>query len=519
MLDYFPKYVAEVRDYAIDLSRWLRRGETVTGARAAASPGTLTIAAVTFTPSMVTVRCANGAGGQTRHTVVAQIETSTGQVKSVPFGIVSLDDGLPTGGLPALSVTGGLVTGPSIPDSDPAISVPDITVTAMIAAPPPFVFNALKTSGAAIVDAVTGDTVVLKSVNWAGAEADNYVPDGMWQVSYRDLIDQVAAWGFNCIRFPFSGDTFRQSAPTAGAINVAAKGKGTGAFDNLDFTTNRDQTSPIFKDVHGVFDTLIAYCAVKGIRVVLDHHRRATGSGGTDGAPTDASYTQDDWQATWTGLAQHYSAANGFANVCGADLHNEPYQLTWPDWIAACNGVIAAIQAVNADWLIFVEGVGAYDNVTTWWGGQLQGVATAQPTMAVAGKLVYSPHEYGQSVGAQAWLQTTAQTVASYPDNLAAVWYSFWGFIVKNGTAPLWIGEFGGKFGVDGSGAADATQVNATFEQQWVQALVAYVKAAGISFSYWDLNPNSGDTGGLLQDDWVTPQAAKLSLIAPLLTS
>jgi endoglucanase len=38
-----------------------------------------------------------------------------------------------------------------------------------------------------------------------------------------------------------------------------------------------------------------------------------------------------------------------------------------------------------------------------------------------------------------------------------------------------------------------------------------------MSFAYWSFNPNSGITGGLVQADWRTPEAAKLAALAPLL--
>ena len=38
-----------------------------------------------------------------------------------------------------------------------------------------------------------------------------------------------------------------------------------------------------------------------------------------------------------------------------------------------------------------------------------------------------------------------------------------------------------------------------------------------MSFAYWSFNPNSGDTGGLVTDDWVTPQRDKLEALRPLL--
>jgi endoglucanase len=34
---------------------------------------------------------------------------------------------------------------------------------------------------------------------------------------------------------------------------------------------------------------------------------------------------------------------------------------------------------------------------------------------------------------------------------------------------------------------------------------------------YWSWNPNSSDTGGLLEDDWLTVVESKRKLLAPLL--
>jgi len=66
------------------------------------------------------------------------------------------------------------------------------------------------------------------------------------------------------------------------------------------------------------------------------------------------------------------------------------------------------------------------------------------------------------------------------------------------------VGEFG-------------TRLETTSDQQWLDTLVSYLGTTGMSFAYWSFNPNSGDTGGLVMDDWTTPQAAKLAALAPLL--
>ena len=39
----------------------------------------------------------------------------------------------------------------------------------------------------------------------------------------------------------------------------------------------------------------------------------------------------------------------------------------------------------------------------------------------------------------------------------------------------------------------------------------------GISWAWWSWNPNSGDTGGILGDDWTTVDQAKIAALRPLL--
>ena len=39
----------------------------------------------------------------------------------------------------------------------------------------------------------------------------------------------------------------------------------------------------------------------------------------------------------------------------------------------------------------------------------------------------------------------------------------------------------------------------------------------GLHHTFWCLNPNSGDTGGLLNDDWATWDETKYALLKPAL--
>jgi hypothetical protein len=43
-----------------------------------------------------------------------------------------------------------------------------------------------------------------------------------------------------------------------------------------------------------------------------------------------------------------------------------------------------------------------------------------------------------------------------------------------------------------------------------------YIHENEISFTYWCLNPNSGDTGGLLLDNWRSLHRAKTTVLRPL---
>ena len=195
--------------------------------------------------------------------------------------------------------------------------------------------------------------------------------------------------------------------------------------------------------------------------------------------------------------------------VVGADLDNEPHTpACWGcgqstiDWQQAAQRAGNAILTVNSHWLIFVEGVNCYGvggstqasaASCAWWGENLQGVKASPVRLNVAGRLVYSIHDYPASVGSQPWFQS-----ATYPQNLQQIWDTNWGYIQREGIAPVWVGEFGSRL---------QTQA----DQQWFDALIGYLGRGvhGYSWTFWSWNPDSGDTGGILQDDWLTVNQQK----------
>jgi endoglucanase len=115
----------------------------------------------------------------------------------------------------------------------------------------------------------------------------------------------------------------------------------------------------------------------------------------------------------------------------------------------------------------------------------------------VKNQLVYSAHDYGPEVYNQSWFQAK-----DFPMNMPALWEKQWGYIQQLKQTPVLMGEFG------------AQKVDGTVEGVWLRALIEFLKVNGMSYTYWCWNPDSGDTGGILNPDWKTVDTAKLDVLS-----
>jgi chitinase len=350
----------------------------------------------------------------------------------------------------------------------------------------------LSTSGNQIVDE-TGEAVRITGVNWFGMESSTFTPHGLWARNWQDMMEEMAEVGFNTIRLPFSLEAFQPGKVANG----------------IDFSKNPDLVglTPI-----QILDRIVDKAGELGMRIILDNHRSAAGAGPNgNGQWIDSGYTEQQWIDTWKMLAGRYA---GDPTVIGADLANEPHAATWSAWSAAAERAGNAIHTVNPDWLIFVEGVGSFEGSSYWWGGNLKGVATDPVVLNTANKVVYSPHDYGNSVYAQPWFSDP-----NFPDNLTAKFDEFWGYIYRQEIAPIYLGEFGSRL-------TDPKDI------AWLNELLPYLDGdfngdgtsdipagdEGMSWTWWSWNPNSGDTGGILADDWTTVLQNKVALLEPQLS-
>jgi aryl-phospho-beta-D-glucosidase BglC (GH1 family) len=340
-----------------------------------------------------------------------------------------------------------------------------------------------------------GNAARLTGVNWFGFETSNLSPHGLWTRDYRSMLKQIVDMGFNTVRIPWCNAMMRDGAVTS-SINTY----GADAYDG---------TNPMNGGLEGkspleVMDLVVASAGELGLKVMLDNHSRAP-----DGyMEEDLWYTDDcsetQWIEDWVALAERY---RGDTTVVAFDLNNEPHDdASWggdsaTDWAAAAQRCATAIQQSNPDVLIVVEGVEAVSGDHYWWGGNLSGVKRSPIQIPVTSKLVYSAHEYGPEVFAQPWFES-----GTFPGNMAGIWDTHFGFIMNDSIGHVFVGEFGIRDTASDSGKAGV----------WFETFLAYM-GSSYSWTFWSLNPNSGDTEGILEYDWLTPHQWKLDALTPYL--
>ena len=342
--------------------------------------------------------------------------------------------------------------------------------------------NNLHTSGSDILDA-SNNVVGLSGLNWFGFETTNYAPYGLEMRSLEDMLDQIKELGYNVIRLPFSNATLEPGARPS----------------NIDYSLNPDLAGLTSLQV---IDKIITGAGERNIKIILDNHRSTAGDGPeSNGLWYTDGYPENRWIEDWKMLAARY---NGDFTVIGVDLRNEPFGGCWgcddpaKDWRLAAERAGNAILSVNPDLLIIVQGVSDHNGQSTLWGGNLMGAKEHPVRLDLRDRLVYSIHEYPETVAPRSWFNER-----NYPNNLPGVWDKYWGYLVKENIAPVLVGEFG-------------TRYETVEDQQWLQTFQGYIQQNGLNWTFWSLNPNSGDTGGLLLDDWISVHEAKQIILAQI---
>ena len=352
-----------------------------------------------------------------------------------------------------------------------------------------------------------GQEVQLRGISHFGFNTPILQPQFLWAMGWKQQIAQMKSLGFNAIRVPFVPDTLYNTIPV----------------NQLSYVDASLNPELIGKTGLQTLDLWMAEADRQGMYVLLDFHSVSmqrmyptwfvSNSADFGIVYNKQAYTKDNWIRDLSFVAQRYGALSHFI---GIDIYNEPNSavrwsvgdnnMTNPDyfWKSAAESAAAAVLAVNPNLMIFVQGIagnrdGIEKSVPMNWGEDLQPQAY-QPLNIPIEKLVLSPHTYGPDVYVKASFGAT-----NFPANLAADWETLFGqFSPKHAVV---VGEWGGKYGTGPSGQKDVT---------WQNAFVDYLISKGMqSGFYWCYTPNSGDTGGIL-DDTLRVRTDKVALLQKL---
>jgi aryl-phospho-beta-D-glucosidase BglC (GH1 family) len=359
--------------------------------------------------------------------------------------------------------------------------------------------NYLTAQGNKLYDS-NGNVVQLTGVNWFGFETAMLYPHGIWSRDTKSMLQQIKDQGFNCIRIPWCNKILSPSSTIQ--INSYGSDPYTGVTPMNEVEATK--TKPI-----EIMDIIVEWCQVNNMKIILDNHSRNPDGYMSEGLWYTAEVSHTKWIEDWIFMANRYKSYDA---VVAMDINNEPHgkygaDARWGtgnpanDWRLAAQECGNAILTVNPNVLIMVEGTEEFEETSYWWGGNLQGARNYPVVLSNPSKLVYSPHEYGPTVHPQVWFSD-----ASFPANMPGIWEANFNYLHTNGTSPLFVGEFGIRdaFGVD---------------EVWFDTFLAFMGAKGYSWTFWCWNPNSGDTGGLLDDQWKTVVQWKMDKLTPYLAA
>ncbi|HMA93364.1 MAG TPA: cellulase family glycosylhydrolase, partial [Polyangiaceae bacterium] len=252
-------------------------------------------------------------------------------------------------------------------------------------------------------------------------------------------------------------------------------------------------------------------------------------------------YTLEKWLADIRTLAK-LPKDLGVSNVLGIDCFNEPFKYSWSEWSDLATLCYEAMAEVNDDLIAFVEGVsgthwnhdddskspepfGPADTTNPNWGENLYG-QQFDPIQIPKDRLCFAPHTYGPSVYVQTqFIDQSDPACVGLEDDAAGKakcklvversnketveklrkgWDDHFGYLRKDGYCVM-IGEFGGtKTWPDNPVDPDAATIWAhlpkatRYDFEWQNIFADYMKDIGLTdFTYWSINPESGDTGGV----------------------
>ena len=386
---------------------------------------------------------------------------------------------------------------------------------------------------AEIVD-MYGNPVWMTGCNWFGYNVTTQCFDGVWSRNMHEMLNEMADRGFNLMRVPMSTQILLQwknQDPDPYMVKI-------NEWKNPELTVEGVEGGKP-KYSFEIWNQAVQWCRENGIKIMIDIHCATTASNGHQ-YPLwyDSNYSYDDLLEALNWVADYYKDDD---TIIAIDLKNEPHgkndgqgMAKWDDskddnnWKYAAERGANAVLSANPNLLVMVEGIEVYPKFEegedwdsqpvdyarypwspfygAWWGGNFRGARKYPVNLGkYQSQLVYSPHDYGPLVWEQDWFKKdfTRETL------LDDYWRDSWAYLIEDKISPLLMGEWGGFIDKEHDPTGDNTK--------WMTILRDYMIEKRIHHTFWCFNENSGDTGGLLINDFQDWDEDKYALVKPAL--
>lgn len=371
----------------------------------------------------------------------------------------------------------------------------------------------LTTEGSHIVD-MNGTEVWLTGCNWFGYNTGTNIFDGVWNCNLKDTLKSIADHGFNVLRVPMSAELLLQWK--------------NGEYPRANYNNAYNEELNSMNSLE-IFDYVLSLCEQNGMKIIIDIHCAKTDAAGHNHPVWyNGNITEDDFVEALSWCAERYKNND---TIIGYDLKNEPHgkasetpHAIWNDsdspdnWKKVAERAGNAVLDANPHALIIIEGIQIYpkdiktnnfvstndddDYYNTWWGANLMAVKDYPIDFGSPERnkqIIYSPHDYGPRVYEQPWFQGGF----TYESLMKDAWYDYWLYIQEEGIAPIFVGEWGGFMEGD--------------NLKWMEYFRQLIAEKHLHHTFWCFNANSGDTGGLVKDDFKTWDEEKYNFVKEVL--
>ena len=380
--------------------------------------------------------------------------------------------------------------------------------------------------------------VPLRGINWFGFENSQTSVDGLWSgnlagaTDFNTIIYKLNLLGFNAVRLPFTFNdmklpTLKKTIPCKSQSPSDVQ---KSIIDPIQKTTTVKPFPPRlplpksnvcnkyldrYQNTLDRFVFTISSFIAAGIYVVLDYHPMKK-----------ELYTsnQKEYTTKWVSLMKFIKNHHNYNNMKGRiiiDLLNEPDHVQM-SWNTATKLYIPTLDSLHVllgpEQLYMVEGTGQIGYNLNWGDGFVTNpsivksyhISDATPFFEsilkkpYVNNVIISPHMYGPSISRNA--RAHRNPILKERMYHSFVYLYSKGYCLKSGKVPkckkfpIVIGEFGSMFKTKEDLehlSAFQINMNSMFQDK-------------MSWMYWSYNANSGDTGGIVTNDWYTFEWNKL---------